>query len=93
MYFYYFLMAIRCKPKWFNPKWITLAQITQMVIGATVSFFAFLVVGKEGCWATFENNTGVLIMYVSYFFLFVQFFLQRYGVGFNFGTTKKEKSA
>lgn len=41
MYFYYFLMAIRCKPKWFNPKWITIAQITQMVIGTMVTMRAF----------------------------------------------------
>ena len=82
MYFYYFLMAIKCKPKWFNPKWITIAQITQMVIGSVVSMASFNVVRKEGCWATFGNNTGILIMYVSYFFLFLQFFLQRYGYGF-----------
>ncbi|CAB9517926.1 of very long chain fatty acids protein 6 [Seminavis robusta] len=83
MYFYYFLMAIKCKPKWFNPKWITIAQITQMVVGSVVSTAAFLVVRKEGCWASWENNTGILVMYVSYFFLFLQFFLQRYGLGIN----------
>jgi len=88
MYFYYFLMAIKCKPKWFNPKWITVAQIIQMVIGSVVSMAAFSVVQKEGCWATFENNTGILIMYVSYFFLFLQFFLQRYGYGFKVSAAK-----
>ena len=92
MYFYYFLMAIKCKPKWFNPKWITIAQITQMVVGGTVSIFAFLVVGREGCWATFENNTGILVMYVSYFFLFLQFFLQRYGLGFKVDSKKKKEA-
>lgn len=81
MYFYYFLMAIRMKPKWFNPKWITIAQITQMVVGSMVSIASFAAIQKPGCWAKFENNTSILIMYISYFFLFVQFFLRRYGFG------------
>ena len=80
MYFYYFLMAIRMKPKWFNPKWITVAQITQMVIGSIVSIVSFNAIGKTGCWAKFENNASILIMYVSYFFLFMQFFFRRYVV-------------
>lgn len=78
MYFYYFLMAVRCKPKWFNPKWITIAQITQMVVGCIVSLASFRAIGKPGCWAKFENNTSILIMYFSYFILFMQFFLKRY---------------
>ena len=91
MYFYYFLMAIKCKPKWFNPKWITIAQITQMVVGGSVSVMAFLVVSREGCWATYENNTGILVMYVSYFFLFLQFFLQRYGFGVKVNAKASQK--
>jgi len=90
MYFYYFLMAIKCKPKWFNPKWITVGQISQMVVGATVSVMSFMVVGKQGCWAKAENNFGVLIMYASYFVLFMQFFLKRYGVGIKMGEDKKK---
>ena len=88
MYFYYFLMAIKCKPKWFNPKWITIAQISQMVVGIIVSIASFNAIGKPGCWAKFENNTSILIMYFSYFFLFVQFFFRRYGYGFNVGKKK-----
>jgi len=80
MYFYYFLMAIKMKPKWFNPKWITIAQITQMVVGSIVSVVSFNAIGKPGCWAKFENNASILIMYVSYFFLFTQFFFKRYVV-------------
>jgi elongation of very long chain fatty acids protein 6 len=81
MYFYYFLMAVKCKPKWFNPKWITIAQITQMVVGSMVSIISFNALRKPGCWAQFENNVSILIMYVSYFLLFVQFFFKRYGFG------------
>jgi len=92
MYFYYFLMAIKCKPKWFNPKWITVAQITQMVVGSVVSMAAFNATRYNGCWATVENNFGILIMYVSYFFLFLQFFLQRYGLGFKVEKAKTASS-
>ena len=83
MYAYYFLMAIKCKPKWFKPIWITVAQIAQMVVGCFVSMYAFTLVHREDCWAQFENNTGVLVMYFSYFLLFSQFFLNRYGLGIN----------
>jgi len=30
MYFYFFLMAINRKPKWFNPIYITIVQISQV---------------------------------------------------------------
>lgn len=93
MYFYYFLMAIKCKPKWFNPKWITVGQISQMVVGGAVSIWAFMVVGRENCWAKAENNFGVLIMYASYFVLFMQFFLQRYGLGFKAKVSEKKKAS
>jgi len=37
MYGYFYLMAIKAVPKWFNPMWITIAQISQMFLGITVS--------------------------------------------------------
>ena len=33
MYGYYYLMAMRLKPRWFNAMYITVAQISQMVVG------------------------------------------------------------
>ena len=39
---------------------------------------------------TFENNTGMLIMYASYFALFLQFFLKRYVIGVKVVDTKKK---
>lgn len=91
MYQYYFLMAIKCKPKWFKPKWITIGQIAQMVVGTFVSIYAFSLVHRDDCWAGIENNTGVLVMYVSYFFLFTQFFLNRYGLGINVSSSSETK--
>lgn len=92
MYLYYFLMAIRCKPKWFNPQFITIAQIVQMVFGVGASASAFWAIsGVEGCWSKFENNTGTLIMYASYLLLFLQFFIRRYVFTFTKRTSKEKK--
>ena len=82
MYFYYFLMAVKCKPKWFNSIWITVSQISQMVVGVTVTVLGFVLAptyDKE-CALKPDNNKAALIMYGSYLMLFVQFFIQRYQV-------------
>ena len=41
MYGYYCLMALRIKPKWINPFFITAAQVSQMVVGVTVSLLSY----------------------------------------------------
>lgn len=90
MYFYYFLMAIKAKPAWLKPVWITVAQISQMVVGVAVTvagWYMMLVVKPEACWLTADNNTAALVMYGSYLFLFLQFFLQRY-----FAPPKKQRT-
>jgi elongation of very long chain fatty acids protein 6 len=80
MYFYYFLMAVKMKPKWFNSIYITVSQISQMVVGVTVTILGFLLAPKfeKECALKSENNVAALIMYGSYLLLFVQFFAQRY---------------
>ena len=81
MYGYYFLMAIKMKPKWLNAMFITTAQISQMVVGVLVTIFAFYYYdkeGKENCFIQKENNIAAFIMYGSYLFLFAQFFVGRY---------------
>ena len=90
MYFYYFLMAVKCKPKWFNSIWITVSQISQMVVGVTVTVLGFLLAPgyEKECALKPENNAAALVMYGSYLLLFVQFFIQRYQVK---GTKKKAK--
>jgi len=89
MYFYYFLMAVKRKPKWFNSMYITVAQISQMVVGVTVTILGFVLPrfhrGPE-CNMKTENNVAAMIMYGSYLFLFLQFFFQRYS-----GKKDKEK--
>ena len=79
MYGYYFLMAIKCRPKWFNPMIITFFQISQMVVGVicTVLGFYYYSTDKD-CRIEKENNTAAFVMYGSYLFLFLQFFIGRY---------------
>ena len=80
MYFYYFLMAVKMKPKWFNSIWITVSQISQMVVGVAVTVLGFILAPKfeKECALKSENNIAALIMYGSYLLLFLQFFVKRY---------------
>jgi elongation of very long chain fatty acids protein 6 len=80
MYFYYFLMAMRCKPKWLHPMIVTTAQISQMVVGVVVTLLGFYYYKTEpACMVSAENNAAAFCMYGSYLFLFLQFFVGRYG--------------
>jgi len=80
MYGYYFLMAIKMKPKWLNAKFITVAQISQMVVGVTVTLlgFYYYITQGESCSILKENVVAGFIMYGSYLFLFAQFYVARY---------------
>mmetsp|Transcript_59023 Transcript_59023/g.144415 ORF Transcript_59023/g.144415 Transcript_59023/m.144415 type:complete len:303 (+) Transcript_59023:202-1110(+) len=96
MYFYYFLMAVKCKPKWFNSIWITVAQISQMVVGVTVTVMNVAVpplYTKGECHVKPENNYAAMIMYGSYLFLFLQFFFKRYSVKGGKSTKSSKKQA
>lgn len=82
MYGYYFLMAMHWRPKWFNPVIITAFQISQMVVGVAVTlagFYYYKTDAAASCQIEAENNTAAFIMYGSYLFLFLQFFIGRYG--------------
>jgi len=80
MYAYYFLMAIKMKPKWMNAMFITTAQISQMVVGVGVTLIAFYFYKNDAgeCHIQRENNIAAFLMYGSYLFLFAQFFIGRY---------------
>jgi hypothetical protein len=78
MYSYYFLSGVCDKP----PKWgkfVTIIQIVQMVLG-----FFFVVLNfyfkniTQNCHGSMRNITLAFLMYSSYLFLFVQFFINRY---------------
>ena len=87
MYMYYFLMATKLKPKWFKSIYITVAQISQMVVGLGITMLGFYyygttVQGANGedrmCMIKKDNNVAASIMYGSYLVLFCQFFGQKY---------------
>lgn len=93
MYGYYFLMAIKMKPKWLKGMFVTTAQISQMVVGVAVTIAAFYYYYAEQesgtCNIQKQNNTAAFLMYGSYLFLFAQFFIGRY---FQVKTVKKQKT-
>ena len=95
MYFYYFLMAAKIKPKWFHPAvYITTLQITQMIVGvmATIlSNYLFFIKQSQNCFLDRSNTIAALIMYGSYLFLFFQFFLGRYSSSSSIIISKKQQ--
>jgi len=89
MYGYYFLMAMKMRPKWFNPIWITIFQISQMIVGVGVTLAGFYYYMTDPtCGIEKENNSAAFIMYGSYLFLFLQFFFGRY---YNSRSQKKKQ--
>jgi elongation of very long chain fatty acids protein 6 len=81
MYFYYFLTAIGINPKHMALP-ITIGQISQMFFGmAIIGVWAYRVyVLHEKCLCTQPDLLALscAIMYGSYFYLFVSFFIKRY---------------
>jgi hypothetical protein len=95
MYMYFFLMAVHMVPRWFNPKWLTVAQISQMfvgiyVIGASAYYKYFAPENERGCAIEGEMILAISAMYATYLVLFVKFFWDRY---FAQGTEKKGAKA
>jgi len=79
MYAYYFLMACRIRPKWFNPKIITYMQIAQMFVGCAIAITAYYFKKMDpDCKITENVISAGFLMYGSYLILFVKFFLGRY---------------
>jgi len=73
MYFYYYETARGKKPTW--NIYLTIAQITQMVVGSYLTARDLL--SSEQCAPRITTYTGV-IMYFSYFCLFVHLFYTSY---------------
>lgn len=70
---------MKLRPKWFNPMIITGFQISQMIVGVFVTLAGFYYYSTDPtCTIEKENNTAAFVMYGSYLFLFLQFFIGRY---------------
>ncbi len=89
MYFYFFLMAIKSVPKWFNPMILTVFQISQMFVGVIVVCAAIYYhyystktyeysLGPKRCSNAPSNMVAGVIMYSSYLYLFVEFAFKRF---------------
>jgi hypothetical protein len=86
MYGYYCLMALKIKPP-IPPVLITIAQISQMVVGTFIQGASMLYYGQAGCNVHYGNLVAGGLMYGSYFALFAQFAIER------FVTNKPKKDA
>lgn len=92
MYGYFFLMAKKSVPKWFNPLWITIMQISQMIFGVFIvgSMGYYKFIDSDGCEGAREPLLyASFVMYGSYLYLFVEFAVKR----FIFGVNKKVSSS
>lgn len=103
MYFYFFLMAVKMVPKWFNPFILTVFQISQMVVGTTVVgaciYYHYygtkeykFYLGTRKCNNLESNLIAGGIMYASYLYLFCEFAVKRFFFGVN-DYEKKPKKA
>jgi len=87
MYFYYFLTAIGYRPKW--ALLVTVMQLSQMVFGVIVCIASIYYMRSGAkCYVDPDNLKWAVIMYSSYFALFLKFFLERY---FMRTSSKKQK--
>ena len=79
MYSYYACRAMRFNiPRWVSMT-ITIAQISQMVAGVCANCAIFLKKQRgEDCDVSYDNLKWCLIMYLSYFALFMNFFFKTY---------------
>jgi len=92
MYFYYFLTGLGYHPSW--AMILTVAQIAQMMIGI-VANSTWMYLYKSGincmCDAPEIMMWSCIVLYGSYFLLFVQFFVERYVLGKRKEKTKEKK--
>lgn len=80
MYGYYFLRSVQKWPQWLSPRFITIAQISQMVVGSFLSLMGifYKLYNYQQCHAPLSNMIFAAAIYSTYFYLFAQFFFQRF---------------
>lgn len=81
MYSYFALKSIKIRIPQFISMFITTLQIVQMAVATAICVNITLIKLSGGnCEQSLENVTIALLMYLSYFVLFVHFFYQSYAV-------------
>ena len=79
MYMYYFMSNYYPKGKTPGAFFVTSIQISQMFVGVTICYYTYVFKTEDPtCSVTWENWRAGLIMYASYFCLFVWFAINRY---------------
>jgi elongation of very long chain fatty acids protein 6 len=79
MYTYYALKSMKVSVPKILSKSITSLQLLQMAIGCVINYWAFFLKKRnDACGVSYECITFSLVMYISYFLLFAQFFINAY---------------
>lgn len=79
MYSYYFLSAFKKWPKWINPQYITVLQISQMVVGVfCVIYYMLIFSEQQPCSMYKEVLMACGAMYSTYLYLFAEYFVKRF---------------
>ena len=81
MYFFYALRALKFKPPRFIAVTLTTLQILQMIVGCVINIFVFkylLQFGQQGCNVSPTHNIASFTIYISFFYLFIQYFRKSY---------------
>ncbi|ETW07044.1 hypothetical protein, variant 3 [Aphanomyces invadans] len=95
MYMYYFLTALGYRPRWAYV--VTMLQMSQMVVGVAVCVANVIFLSTSSspssavCHASHSNLLFGVVMYASYFALFLHFFIQRYSTSPVHEQSKKEQ--
>ena len=73
-------MAVHMKPDWLAPGLITMAQISQMLVGTTLCVLTGIQLykGNSECDVRKENVVAGCVMYGSYLYLFCEFAVKRF---------------
>lgn len=75
-------MAIQVRPSWLKPIYITMMQISQMVVGvATAVFYIYKIRSGEACAVDQELLIACGVMYSTYLYLFCEFAVKRFILG------------
>lgn len=86
MYSYYALRAAGFRVSRKFAMFITLSQITQMLVGCVINYLVFSWMQHGQCHSHVQNIIWSSLMYLSYFVLFCHFFFEAY-----IGKTTKTK--
>jgi len=75
-------MAVKVRPSWLKPIYITIMQISQMVVGvATATFYILKIRNGETCAVDQELLIACGVMYSTYLYLFCEFAERRFVLG------------